>query len=81
MTSKATQEELQAASYANLRAHATSDEANALVGKLAAMVEEHSLKTGLRKNRRKDTAEKLEYTQLIVGTSSHCLQSSRAGPR
>jgi hypothetical protein len=42
MTSKPTQEELQAATNATLRAHATSDEAKALVAKLAAMVDEHA---------------------------------------
>jgi hypothetical protein len=40
MTSKPTQEELQAASNATLRAHATSDEAKALVVRLAALVDE-----------------------------------------
>jgi len=61
MIPKATQEELQAATYATLRAHATSEQANALVAKLASMVEEHSIATGLRKNKRKRTAGKLEY--------------------
>src|SRR5882672_7870465 len=56
-----TKEELQAATYATLRAHATSEQANALVAKLASMVEEHSIATGLRKNKRKGTAGKLEY--------------------
>jgi hypothetical protein len=42
MTSKPTQEELQAASNATLRAHATSDAAKALVARLAAVVEEHA---------------------------------------
>ena len=56
-----TEEELQAATYATLRAHATSEQANALVAKLASMVEEHSIATGLRKNKRKATAGKLEY--------------------
>jgi hypothetical protein len=55
------QSELQAATHATLRAHATSDEAKALVAKLAAMVEEHGISAGSRKNRRKGTAEKLEY--------------------
>jgi hypothetical protein len=55
------QEELQAATYATLRAHATSDEAKALVAKLAATVEDHGVNTGSRKNRRKGTAGKLEY--------------------
>ena len=41
MTPRATQEELQAATNATLRAHATSDEAKALVGRLAAIVDEH----------------------------------------
>ena len=61
MTLAYTQEELQAARYATLRAHATTEQAKALVAKLASMVEEHSLATGLRKNRRKATAGKLEY--------------------
>jgi len=39
MTPKATQEELQAATNATLRAHATSDVAKALVVRLAAMVD------------------------------------------
>ena len=47
------QEELQAATHATLRAHATSDEAKALVAKLAAMVENHGVSTGSRKNRRR----------------------------
>jgi hypothetical protein len=55
------QEELQAATCATLRAHATSEQAKALVAKLASMVEEHSIATGLRKNKRKTTAGKLEY--------------------
>jgi hypothetical protein len=42
MTPKATQEELQAATNATLRAHATSDEAKALVARLAAMVDQHA---------------------------------------
>jgi hypothetical protein len=42
MTSAATQEELQAATNATLRAHATSDEAKALVARLASMVDEHA---------------------------------------
>jgi len=56
-----TQEELQAASYATLRAHATSDEAKTLVAKLASMVEDCTIKAGLRKNKRTGTASKLEY--------------------
>jgi hypothetical protein len=55
------QEELQAATHATLRAHATSDEAKALVAKLAAMVENHGVSTGSRKNRRKGTAGRLGY--------------------
>ncbi|MGH6713002.1 MAG: hypothetical protein ACREEK_29120 [Bradyrhizobium sp.] len=55
------QEELQAASYATLRAHATSEQAKALVVKLAAMVEEHTIQAGLRQRKRRDTAGKLEY--------------------
>jgi hypothetical protein len=55
------QEELQAATYAALRAHATSDDAKALVAKLAAMVEDCTIKAGLRKNKRTGTANKLEY--------------------
>jgi hypothetical protein len=55
------QEELQAATHATLRAHATSDEAKALVAKLAVMVEDHGVRAGSRKNRRKSTAGKLEY--------------------
>ena len=55
------QDELQAATHATLRAHATSDEAKALVAKLAAMVEDHGISAGSRKNRRRGTAGKLEY--------------------
>jgi hypothetical protein len=55
------QEELQAATHASLRAHPTSEEANALVGTLAAMVEDHAVATGARKNKRKGTAKKLDY--------------------
>src|ERR1700738_4388560 len=61
MTSKPTQEELQAATNATLRAHATSDEAKTLVAKLAAMVDEHAHAVGLRKHKRNKTAERLEY--------------------
>jgi hypothetical protein len=49
-------EELQAATHATLRAHAITDEAKALVAKLAAMVEDHGISAGSRKNRRKGTA-------------------------
>jgi len=55
------QEQLQDASYATLRAHATSDQAKALVAKLAAMVEQHTIQAGLRQRKRRDTAGKLEY--------------------
>lgn len=55
------QEELQAASYAALRAHPTSEEAKALVAKLSSMVEEHTISSGLRQRKRRDTAGKLEY--------------------
>jgi hypothetical protein len=55
------QEELQAATYASLRAHPTSEEAKALVSTLAATVEDHALAAGTRKNKRKGTAEKLDY--------------------
>jgi hypothetical protein len=61
MTPKATQAELQAATNATLRAHATSDEAKALVARLAAMVDGHAHATGLRKNKRTKTASKLQY--------------------
>lgn len=61
MTPTATQEELQAATNATLRAHATSDEAKALVARVAAMVEEHAHAVGLRKNKRGKTAAKLQY--------------------
>ena len=46
MMRKATQEELQAATNATLRAHATSDEAKALVARLAAMVDEMCSRAG-----------------------------------
>jgi hypothetical protein len=55
------QEELQAATYASLRAHPVTEEAEALVAKLAAIVEDHTIQTGLRKNKRKDGAGKLGY--------------------
>lgn len=55
------QEELQAATYATLRAHPTSEQAKALIAKLAAMVEEHTIQAGLRERKRKDTAVKLQY--------------------
>src|SRR3984893_17338736 len=61
MTSKPTQEELQAATNATLRAHATSEEAKALVAKLASIVDEHAHAVGLRKNKRGKTAAKLQY--------------------
>lgn len=55
------QEELQAATNATLRAHATSEEAKTLVAKLATMVEDHGVREGSRKKRRRSTAGKLEY--------------------
>lgn len=55
------QKELQAASYAALRAHATTEQAKALVARLSSMVEEHTIQIGLRKKKRRDTAGKLEY--------------------
>jgi hypothetical protein len=55
------QEELQAASYAALRAHPTSERAKAVVAKLASMVEEHTIQSGLRQRKRRDTAGKLVY--------------------
>jgi hypothetical protein len=58
MKPKLTQEELQAATNATLRAHATSDEAKALVARLAAVVEEHAHAVGLHKLR-----GRLRFTQ------------------
>jgi hypothetical protein len=55
------QEELQAATYATLRAHPISEQAQALVSTLAVMLDDHALATGARKNKRKSTAEKLDY--------------------
>ncbi len=55
------QEALQSASYAALRAHPTSEPAKALTAKLATMVEEYTIKAGLRQRKRRDTAGKLEY--------------------
>src|ERR1700733_14238264 len=55
------QDELQAATYATLRAHATSEPAQALVSTLAGILDDHALATGTRKNKRKNTAEKLDY--------------------
>jgi hypothetical protein len=51
MTSKTTQEELQAGTNATLRAHATPDEAKAFVARLAAMVDEQAHAVGLHKLR------------------------------
>ena len=53
--------ELQAATYASLRAHPTSEEAEALVKTLAATVQDHALAAGIRKNKRNGTAEKLGH--------------------
>jgi transposase InsO family protein len=50
------QEELQAATYAALRAHPISEQAKALVSTLAAMLDDHALATGARKNKRNSTA-------------------------
>jgi hypothetical protein len=55
------QEELQTATYASLRADPISEPATALAAKLASMVEDRTVERGLRKNKRKDTAGKLEY--------------------
>lgn len=55
------QEELQAAIHASLRAHPISEEAEALVSALAATVDEHALATGARKNKRDNTSDKLKY--------------------
>ena len=55
------QEELQAATYASLRAHATSEQAKVLVAKLSSIVEDHTIEAGLRKKKRRDTAGRLEY--------------------
>lgn len=56
-----TQDELQAAIESKCRAHPTSEEGKALVAKLSSMVEDHSIQTGLRKHKRRQTAEKLKY--------------------
>ena len=61
MTLAYTQEELQAATYASLRAHATSEQAKALVVQLSSMVEELTIQTGSRERKRRGTAGKLEY--------------------
>jgi hypothetical protein len=61
MKPRPTQKELQAATNATLRAHATSDEAKAFVAKLAGMVDEHAHAVGLRKKKRNKTAERLQY--------------------
>jgi hypothetical protein len=55
------QHELQGASYAALRAHPISEQATALVSTLARMLDDHALATGARQNKRKSTAEKLDY--------------------
>ena len=54
-------EEIQAATYATLRAHPISEQAKALVSTLAGLLDDHALETGARKNKRKSTAEKLDY--------------------
>src|ERR1700746_3047639 len=54
-------EELQAATYAALPAHPISDQAKALVGTLARMLDDHALAMGVRKYKRNSTAEKLDY--------------------
>jgi hypothetical protein len=56
-----TEEELKTATYASLRAHPISEGAEALVKTLAAMLQDHALATGARKNKRNSTAEKLDY--------------------
>jgi hypothetical protein len=61
MTFGYTHEKLQEARYAALRAHATSEEAKALVAQLSSMVEDYTIKSGLRKKKRKETAGKLAY--------------------
>jgi hypothetical protein len=55
------QDELQGATYASLRAHPISEQANALVSMLARMLDDHALAAGARKNKRNSTAEKLDY--------------------
>jgi hypothetical protein len=55
------QEELRAATYASLRAHPISKEAEVLVSTLAGMLEDQAVATGARKNKRKGTAEKFDY--------------------
>jgi hypothetical protein len=55
------QEELQTAAHASLRAYPTSEVAKTLVSTLAGMVDEHAFATGARKNKRKGTADKLDY--------------------
>lgn len=55
------QEELQSATFAALRAHATSEQAKALVAELSLMIEEHTIRTGLRQRKRRDMAGKLQY--------------------
>lgn len=61
MKSELIQNELQSATNATLRAHATSTEAKALVVRLAETVNEHAHAVGLRKNKRNKTAAKLQY--------------------
>jgi hypothetical protein len=56
------QKELQAASYAALRAHTITKEAEVLVNALAAKLDEHAIATGARKNKHKSRAEKFEYS-------------------
>lgn len=55
------QDKLQGATYAALRAHPITEQADALVSTLARKLDEHALATGARQNKRKSTAEKLDY--------------------
>ena len=61
MHANISQDELQEATAATLRAHATSKEAEALVADIASRVAENELATGTRQNRRRDTAGDLVY--------------------
>jgi hypothetical protein len=55
------QEELQAATAATLRAYPTSNEAQALVRELASLVAEHELQSGARQKSRKGTKDSFDY--------------------
>jgi hypothetical protein len=76
------QEELQAASYAALRAHANTKEAEVVVKTLAVMLEDHAIATGARKNKRRGSmAEKFEYAVGAFLADLLCVHIPTEPPR